>query len=29
MFFTQLQRRPMLAARDPYLRQALESGGGH
>jgi hypothetical protein len=29
MFFTQLQQRPLLATGDPYLRQALESGGGH
>jgi hypothetical protein len=29
MFFTQLQQRPLFAAGDPYLREALESGGGH
>jgi hypothetical protein len=29
MFFTELRQRPLLAAGDPYLRQALESGGGH
>jgi hypothetical protein len=29
MFFTQLARRPLLAFRDPYLRQALETTGGH
>jgi hypothetical protein len=29
MFLTQLRQRPLLAAGDPYLRQALESGGGH
>jgi hypothetical protein len=29
MFLTELRRRPLLAASDPYLRQALESGGGH
>ena len=30
MFFTQLRQRPLVAAGDPYLRQALESGaGGH
>jgi hypothetical protein len=29
MFFTQLAQRPLFALRDPYLRQALESGGGH
>jgi hypothetical protein len=28
MFFTQLRDRPLLATGDPYLRQALESGGG-
>ncbi|HEY1302734.1 MAG TPA: hypothetical protein VGF24_04245 [Vicinamibacterales bacterium] len=28
-FFGQLAQRPLLAASDPYLRQALESGGGH
>ena len=29
MFFTELRQRPLFAAADPYLRQALESGGGH
>ncbi len=29
MFFTQLSQRPMLAVGDPYLRQALQSSGGH
>ncbi len=29
MFFTQLALRPLLAARDPYLREALQSTGGH
>ena len=29
MFFTQLARRPLLAFGDPYLREALESTGGH
>ena len=29
MFFTQLAQRPLLAFRDPYLREALESTGGH
>jgi hypothetical protein len=29
MFFTQLGQRPLLAARDPYLREALQSTGGH
>jgi hypothetical protein len=29
MFFTQLQQRPLLAGGDPYLREALQSGGGH
>jgi hypothetical protein len=29
MFFTQLAQRPLLAIRDPELRQALESTGGH
>jgi hypothetical protein len=29
MFFTELGQRPMLATGDPYLRTALESGGGH
>jgi hypothetical protein len=28
-FFTELGQRPMLAAGDPYLRVALESGGHH
>jgi hypothetical protein len=29
MFFTELRQRPLLAVNDPYLREALESGGGH
>jgi hypothetical protein len=29
MFFTQLRQRPLLAIGDPYLREALESGGHH
>jgi hypothetical protein len=29
MFFTQLAQRPLFALGDPYLREALESGGGH
>ena len=29
MFFTQLKQRPLLAAGDPYLRESLETGGGH
>jgi hypothetical protein len=29
MFFTQLAQRPLLAVADPYLREALESTGGH
>ena len=29
MFLTQLAQRPVLAASDPYLREALESAGGH
>jgi hypothetical protein len=29
MFFTQLRQRPLLCTGDPYLRQALQSGGGH
>jgi hypothetical protein len=29
MFFTQLAQRPLLAFRDPYLHQALQSSGGH
>ncbi len=29
MFFTQLAQRPLLAVGDPYLREALESTGGH
>jgi len=29
MFLTQLAQRPLLAARDPYLREALETSGGH
>ena len=29
MFLTELRRQPLLATGDPYLRAALESGGGH
>jgi hypothetical protein len=29
MFFTQLARRPLFAFADPYLREALETTGGH
>jgi len=29
MFSTQLLQRPMLAFRDPYLRESLQSSGGH
>jgi hypothetical protein len=29
MFLTQLAQRPVLAMSDPYLREALESSGGH
>jgi hypothetical protein len=29
LFFTQLKQRPLFAAGDPYLREAMESGGGH
>jgi hypothetical protein len=29
MFFTELAKRPLLAAGDPYLRESLQSGGGH
>ena len=29
MFTTQLAQRPLLAFRDPYLREALQSSGGH
>jgi hypothetical protein len=29
MFCTELRQRPLLAAGDPYLREALQSGGGH
>ena len=29
MFCTQLLQRPMLAFRDPYLRESLQSSGGH
>ncbi len=28
-FFTQLTQRPLLAVGDPYLRESLESSGGH
>jgi hypothetical protein len=29
MFFSELRQRPLLATGDPYLREALETGGGH
>jgi hypothetical protein len=29
MFFTQLGRRPLLPVGDPYLREALQTSGGH
>ena len=29
MFLTQLGRRPMFAAGDPYLRESMQSSGGH
>ena len=29
LFFSELRKRPMLAYGDPYLREALASGGGH
>lgn len=29
MFLTQLAQRPLLAFRDPYLRESLETTGGH
>ena len=29
MFFTQLAQRPLVAFSDPYLREAMESSGGH
>jgi len=29
MFATQLAQRPMLAFRDPYLHESLQSSGGH
>jgi hypothetical protein len=29
MFLTQLAQRPVMALSDPYLREALESSGGH
>ena len=29
MFYTQLGRRPLLPVGDPYLREALQSSGGH
>jgi hypothetical protein len=29
MFFTQLKQRPLFPAGDPYLRESLESAGGH
>jgi hypothetical protein len=29
MFFSELRQRPLLATGDPYLREALQTGGGH
>jgi hypothetical protein len=29
VFLTELRKRPLLASGDPYLREALESGGSH
>jgi hypothetical protein len=29
MFYTQLKQRPLLAVGDPYLRESLETAGGH
>jgi hypothetical protein len=29
MFFTQLVQRPLVPVGDPYLREAMETGGGH
>jgi hypothetical protein len=29
MFYTQLQQRPLFALGDPYLRESLETSGGH
>jgi hypothetical protein len=29
MFFTELRKRPLLAAGDPYLRASLDTAGGH
>jgi len=29
MFYTQLAKRPLFAVGDPYLRESLQSGGGH
>jgi hypothetical protein len=29
MFLTELRKRPLLAAGDPYLRESLLTGGGH
>jgi hypothetical protein len=29
MFFTELAKRPLLAVGDPYLRESLQSSGGH
>jgi hypothetical protein len=29
MFFTQLAQRPLVAFADPYLREAMQSTGGH
>jgi hypothetical protein len=29
MFFTELGKRPLFAAGDPYLRESLATAGGH
>ena len=29
MFYTQLKQRPLFAMGDPYLRESLETAGGH
>ena len=29
MFFTELGKRPLFAAGDPYLLESLQSGGSH
>jgi hypothetical protein len=29
MFYTQLKQRPLMAVGDPYLRESLETSGGH